>query len=76
MDDTKLTTQAIQNEIERRTREIADDEAKKAAANVERRVREEVGRIACVIFNEFSFYRFGQNLQITVSFPGGKEPSR
>lgn len=76
MADTDLITKAIHAAIENRTRKIADEEAEKAAANVERRVREDVGRIACVIFNEISFERFGRDLRITVQFPGGKDPVR
>ena len=76
MGNTDLLTEAIHTAIEARTREIAEEEAKKAAAEIERRVRSEVGRIACTIFSNLNFDRYGRDLRITVQFPGRKEPGQ
>ncbi len=60
----------IRHEIDR----IADEEAKSAAANIERRVRAKVAGIAAQIVENISFSRFGTDLQITIRFPKD-EPS-
>lgn len=75
-DDTQLIMEAIHGAVEKATQQIAEEEIKKAQAAIEQRVRGEVARIACVIFSNLRFERFGRDLRIVVQFPGGKDPQR
>ena len=57
-------TQRLRKITERMDRDHAE-----AKLLIEKRVRDEVGRIACLIVNDLSFERFGRDLRITVRFP-------
>lgn len=59
----------IAKAIEAEVRRIVEAEAKKAALEVENRVRAMIGQIAAKMVSELNFERFGQDLRITVRFP-------
>lgn len=59
----------------RQIKEIADEEAKKAAAAVEERIRGKVGEIIARVSTYFTYERNGMDLVITVKFPKEKETS-
>lgn len=58
-------TSALKTSIE----SIVEEEAKKAAANVERRVREKTAQIAASVLERYSMERIGPDLRITVRLP-------
>lgn len=60
---------AVAKAIEEETRRIIEQEAKKAAIEVEMRVRGMIGQIATKLTSHISFERFGQDLRITVRLP-------
>lgn len=62
-------TQAFHAFLKERIEQITTAEAKKAADEVERRVREEMGSIACRLAQTTHFEWAGPRLHITVEFP-------
>lgn len=63
-----LIQKAIHDEIQRRVADAIDVEVKKASAEIERRVRSDVGAITANVCDHFSFEKMGSNLIITVKF--------
>lgn len=61
----KLLQGAIQTAVEEAVKEVVD----RAKAEVETKVRGQVGQIAARILEKFSFEKFGQELVIRVEFP-------
>jgi hypothetical protein len=61
--------------LETETRQIVEEEAKKAGERVEERVRGMLGQIATSIATHVSFEAFGRELRITVQLPGSDKRS-
>lgn len=60
---------AILAALETETKQIVEEEAKKAAERAEQRVRGMLGQIATSIATHVSFEGFGRELRITVQLP-------
>lgn len=60
----------------RRITERMDRDHEEAKRRIEKLVRDDVGRIACLLVRDLRFERIGQDLRITVRFPEGKEPGQ
>jgi hypothetical protein len=60
---------AILAALETETKQIVEEEAKKAAERAEQRVRGMLGQIATSIATHVSFEGFGRELRITVHLP-------
>ena len=65
----ELLRDAVNRELKAATEKIVEEETKKAIAEVERRLREQVGSIATRICTYSKFERIGVDLVISVKFP-------
>lgn len=65
-------TASLHEAMAQRITRIVEDEAKKAADETQRRVRQMVGEIVSEVATFYSFEKRGQDLVITVKFPGAK----
>lgn len=67
----EIATEQLRQITERMDRDHED-----AKLKIEHRVREDVGRIACLLVRDLRFEMIGHDLRITVQFPEGKDPVR
>ncbi len=64
-----LVEKLVKDAIEKETAAIVEEEAKEAAARVEKRVRGMLGQIATQIVSNVDFERFQNRLCISVRLP-------
>lgn len=67
--NTDTLERIIRNAIENETKAIVDEEAKKAAAAVEARVRSVAGTLAVRVASQVDFETAGDCTRITLRFP-------
>ena len=61
---------AIESAIAKAVTEAVEDEAKKAALVVEKRVRAYAAEISATVLQRFTFERYNTELRITIDFKG------